>query len=320
MVAALGCGDRPTQPQVGGVSLAKGGKGGGGPKVSETDPDSASQDTTLDVRVLGSGFEPGAVATFLLDGAATDSVRTNSTRFVGARELVANITIAVDAIIDLYDVEVLLAGPGRRGIGADLFAVVEKGSPFADNPEDRPITIEFRDDAVYNIRSDTRGIYVDGECGVKATFNIYDARLDPDANKINRKDRVACGGRQARSVKVNLSQPTGDSPPHELDGTTQDGNFFKVDEVELVTAPGITVQSTAVIHGPFGCALGLRFNHNLDSKSNFVDVTNNGDETWTVATQPDDNDVAVCLPDNNPNAGPARYYHLRFEVTVTLKQ
>jgi hypothetical protein len=183
-------------------------------------------------------------------------------------------------------------------------------------PADPSITFEFSDDAVYNIRNDTRGIYVDGECGVKATFNINDARLDPDAKKIRRNDETACGGRQARSVKVTLT-PTEDSPFHELDGTTQDGNFFKVDDVELVTAG--TEAKAVVIHGPFGCALGLRFNYDLDPESNFVDVTKNPNGSWTVTTQPDDNDVAVCLPDGNPNAGPPRYYHMPFEVTVALK-
>ncbi len=185
-----------------------------------------------------------------------------------------------------------------------------KGKPAGDPP----ITVTVTDRAGDNIRSDGGGSYVDGECGVKATFNLQDARLDPDAKKIRRNDEVACGGRQARSVKVSLTQPTGDSPPHSLDGTTQDGVFFKVNEVEHVTEAEGTVQRTAVIHGPFGCALGLRFNPKLDSKSNVVDVTQNDDGTWTVATRPAPNDVAVCLT----NEAPRRYYHLPFSVTVTL--
>ncbi len=316
VAAALGCGDQPTQPRVDGVSLAKGGNGGGGPKVRGTDPTSAPQDITLDVRVLGSGFEPGAVATFLLDGVATNGVRTNSTQFVGARELVANITISGNAIIDLYDVEVLLAGPGRRGIGADLFAVVEKGPA-----EDPQITVTFMDGTGDNVRSDAHAIfgkvYDDGVCNVDATFNLGDARLFLKG-KINKKDRATCG--DPRRIQVDFSDPVGGSQPGGRDGSTVAATFFKVDGVEQVTVAGGTVLRTAVIGGA-GCAHQLLFDPNLDPQSNSVEVTNNGDGTWTVATQSFPDNVAVCIPnEDKPNPPPRSYYHMPFEVTVTLKQ
>ncbi len=322
VAAALGCGDQPTQPQVDGVSLAKGGggNGGGDPKVRDTDPASAPQDTTLDVRVVGSGFEPGAVATFLLDGVATNRVHTNSTQFVGARELRANITIAIDAIVDLYDVEVRLAGPGRRGIGADLFAVVEKGSPFADNPENRPITLTFEDRTGDNVGSDGRGIYDDRACGVSALFNVYDARLVPDKSKIKPNDAENCGGRDPRNVMVAFTAPVGGSQPGGRDGSTVGANFFKVDEVEQVTVADGTVLQTAVIHGA-GCAHGLQFNPNLDPLSSSVEVTMTGNGTWTVATQAFPDNVAVCIPnEDKANPPPRSYYHMPFSITVTLKQ
>ncbi len=316
LAAALGCGDRPTEPRVDGVSLAKGGNGGGGGlKVRETDPDSAPQDTTLDVRVLGSGFEPGAVATFLLDGVATDGVRTNSTQFVSAKELVANITIAVDAIIDLYDVEVLLAGPevllagpGRRGIGADLFAVVEKGPA-----EDPQITVAFMDRTGDNIRSDGHAIfdnvYEDGVCNVDATFNVGDARLFLKG-KINKKERATCG--DPRRIQVDFSDPVEGSQS----GGTVEATFFKVDGVEQVTG---TALQTAVIGGA-GCAHQLLFNSELDSQSDDVTVTKNADGTWTVATKDSPDNVAVCIPDETKANPPQRsYYHMPFSITVSLK-
>ncbi len=313
VAAALGCGDQPTQPRIDGVSLAKGGNGGGGgPKVRGTDPDSAPQDITLNVRVLGSGFEPGAVATFLLDGVATNGVRTNSTQFVGARELVANITISGNAIIDLYDVEVLLAGPGRRGIGADLFAVVEKGPA-----EDPQITVTFMDGTGDNVRSDNHAtfgrVYDDGVCNVDATFNVGDARLFLKG-KINKKERATCG--DPRRIQVDFSDPVEGSQS----GGTVEATFFKVDGVELVTVAGGTVLRTAVIGGA-GCAHQLKFNPGQDPKSSYVEVTNNGDGTWTVATQPEpENNVAVCIPDEDrANTPPRSYYHMSFSITVTLK-
>ena len=61
----------PAGPTVTGVQLgARGGGmgGGGGPKVDAADPPSASPNTTLNVRVLGSGFDDGSVASFTING------------------------------------------------------------------------------------------------------------------------------------------------------------------------------------------------------------------------------------------------------------
>lgn len=116
--------DNPTDPAVTGVFVARGGPG---PKVQEADPPSAPQETTLDVRVLGSGFDDGSMATWTLDGVPQAELRTNSTRFVSSQELVANITIDPDAPIELYDIEVVTTR-GKKGIGADLFAVLKKGT------------------------------------------------------------------------------------------------------------------------------------------------------------------------------------------------
>ena len=329
LAGAIGCGDPPTQPGVDSVSLAKGGNGGGGgPKVRQTDPDSAPQDITLDVRVLGSGFEPGAVATFLLDGVATGGVRTNSTGFVSAKELVANITISEDAIIDLYDVEVFLAGPGRRGIGADLFAVVEKGPA-----QDPPITVTFEDRAGDNIRSDGRVIgddgrviYVHEECGVFATLNIRDARMVTDNQKIRPKDATVCGGRDPRLVEVEFSSDdlvAGSPRRVELEGTVWEGHFFKVNEIELMIT-GTDELVSAVVHLP-ACGHGLRFSSNRTDQDglgiavNDVLVTRNTDGTWTARAEPP-NDVAVCIPDEHDKDPPPRtYWHMPFQVTVALK-
>ncbi len=119
----------PAGPEVPAVRAAKGGipgppgGGNGDPTVDDTDPASASQSTTLDVRVLGSNYDAGSQVAFLLDGVATGRVTTNSTTFVSDKELVANVTIAADAEPDLYDVQVTTA-KGKKGIGIELFEVV----------------------------------------------------------------------------------------------------------------------------------------------------------------------------------------------------
>src|ERR687890_140714 len=60
--------------------------------VTSTKPAASSRDTTLDVHVLGSGFDRGSQVAFLLNGAQDPKVRTNSTRFVSQGDLVANVT------------------------------------------------------------------------------------------------------------------------------------------------------------------------------------------------------------------------------------
>ncbi len=112
----------------GGGGKGGGGKGGGGkaPRVDATDPSEAQQDTRLYVRVLGSGFDKGSEIQMTLGGDPTGKVRTNSTRFVSQKELVADITIAFDAVEALYDVEVM-TGRGKKGIGSELFRVRKRG-------------------------------------------------------------------------------------------------------------------------------------------------------------------------------------------------
>lgn len=129
--AIAGCQqESPAGPSATDATFAKGGGGGKGPRVNSTDPPSAPLDITLDVRVLGSGFDDGSGVTLTINGNSQPKVRTNSTTFVSESELVANVTIDADAIVDLYDVEVLTFR-GKRGVGADLFSVKKKGDSFS---------------------------------------------------------------------------------------------------------------------------------------------------------------------------------------------
>jgi probable extracellular repeat, HAF family len=92
------------------------------PAVTSTAPSEAKQGMTLDVQVNGSGFDKGSRVDFLLSGQTTLKVHTNSVKYVSAKQLVANITIAADALTDLYDVAVTTS-TGRKGIGTELFTV-----------------------------------------------------------------------------------------------------------------------------------------------------------------------------------------------------
>jgi hypothetical protein len=135
--------------------------------VSAAVPDSATQDTTLDVTISGSGFASGADAQWGQGGVPSPSVRTNSTRFVSSRKLIANITIAADAATGLYDVIVTNLS-GKKGIGTELFAVKRK-------PTDSPLTLTLRDAATDGIVSDAQvragdPTYIDGIDDVRANI------------------------------------------------------------------------------------------------------------------------------------------------------
>jgi hypothetical protein len=156
--------------------LAKGGGGGAEEDsvvVSDTDPREAEQDTTLDVRVSGSGYDDGSSVRFLLNGKPTKKVKTNSTRFENEQELVANITIALDAVVASYDVEVTTS-KRRKGIGTELFAVKEKTKPWEPQYIGHADVTDNADLTQYWVASDGRGAYTDDvDCArVRAMFML----------------------------------------------------------------------------------------------------------------------------------------------------
>jgi uncharacterized membrane protein len=120
----LGCTDYPpTSPSdAHPVSEASGDTG---PTVKSVVPSSSPRDTTIDVLIRGSGFSQGSRVVWALNGDTTfqaTQVRTNSTTFLTARELIVNVTIEADATLALYDIEVLASG-GKKGIGIEIFEV-----------------------------------------------------------------------------------------------------------------------------------------------------------------------------------------------------
>lgn len=123
LILLVSCGEElPTA--AGGRPLGVAGKPAGDPIVNSTDPPEAPRGTTLDVRVLGSGFDNGSVVDLELDGQPSEKIHTNATRYVSSRELVANLTIDPDAPVERYDVAVTTT-KGKRGIGIERFAVTE---------------------------------------------------------------------------------------------------------------------------------------------------------------------------------------------------
>jgi hypothetical protein len=165
------------------------------PTVTATAPDTAVQDTTLDVQVSGSGFDVGSTAQWLLAGVADTTVRTNSTRYVSTRSLVANITIAKNAVPSKYDVAVTTS-TGKKGIGTELF-VIQLRDPSAN------FTVD--DAAGMMVTSDGRGTYVGNTCGVGGRIYIANGGGDAVFNpyQTNPTTSPLCGG-LTRVVSINL--------------------------------------------------------------------------------------------------------------------
>jgi probable HAF family extracellular repeat protein len=120
------CADRATTgPETPAIEQAPASTGDDSPQITATDPDTGFRNTTVDVQVLGSGFDQGSKATWALDGDtafATTKIKTNSSRYVNPKKLIANITIGSDSPFDLYDV-VVVTSSGKKGIGLEMFAV-----------------------------------------------------------------------------------------------------------------------------------------------------------------------------------------------------
>ena len=152
-------------PSVGDVSLAR--ATSLAPTVTAAVPSAAPQGTTLDVEIDGTGFDSGSHASFERGGVADPKVHVNSTRYVKSTQLVANVTIEVDATVSPYDVAVFTVG-GKKGIGTDAFTV--------QLANELP-TFTVVDAQSVNFASDGRGDYVSGQCGIDGS--IFYANYDP---------------------------------------------------------------------------------------------------------------------------------------------
>ena len=313
LIACTGCADQSlTTPSI--TAAAS----GGDPTVTATVPDSATQDTTLDVTVNGSNFDAGSVAEWAINGVAAVKVHTNSTRFVNSRRLIANITIAVDADPVLYDV-IVTAATGKKGIGTELFAVKQK--------QVNPGTImEYPvSDAALKIRSDHRAEYLSadgqryryesGVCGVSGTFFVFgsgDATMDPDATTIPGRDRARCGA--LRTVTIIFDQPADGGALRANPVAT--GGFFQ-NFNELWQMPiGVELETQGGFNGA-GCNI-LRFRPDPGRTGNAYPGSDKilalriDETTWRVHTKPFPDDKGWCDAE-------ARLYHLPFDIIVRVK-
>ena len=194
------------------------GKATTGPAVSSTLPKSGDKGQTLDVHVYGSGFAAGATATWALHGVADPSkVKTNSTTVVSSTELVANITIASDATIAYWDVQVTAAFGGKTGVGTELFEVTS-AMPVA------PGGIAYGVNDAGDIAGLSDGAFV--VSGADASFSNLGARK---ATAISQDGLVAVGG---------VNNPSGSAYPGVW--TRAAGAAWPTAGAPLPALPGLT--------------------------------------------------------------------------------
>ncbi len=176
------------------VHAAPGGKGGGGGKVSvtEADPREADQGKTLDVWIIGDGFDEGSTAKFLVSGTSDDSqVIVNSTTYeTSTGKLRSNITVKGEALATEYDIEVRNSS-GRRGKGTTLFRVKEKVDETAcTGLEDPSPEIAYLTALTLDGDYETQDLYLSSASGcdqyllledaaVKVPGDVYNGQQEP---------------------------------------------------------------------------------------------------------------------------------------------
>jgi uncharacterized membrane protein len=122
VILGLACAEpRSTEPDAADPAFAR--SGTGDPTVTAADPSEAPQDSTLNIRVVGTNYDQGSRVDFVRSGVVDPKVRVNSTTYLSSTELVANVSIAADASPVFYDVMVTRSN-GKKGIGTEKFTVV----------------------------------------------------------------------------------------------------------------------------------------------------------------------------------------------------
>lgn len=308
-VLLLGCSD---QPFVTAPSLAQGGAGKG-PTVRETDPSFAPQGTTLDVRVLGSGYDQGSSAVWALQGDtafATTRVRTNATTFLNSSELRANITIEDDATLALYDVVVVTKG-GKRGIGVERFEVTTKDTYAA----------AFDGGAADRLGGDGLGSYLhDVSCvysrGGTAGGGVYQLRTIAPTDPCLNASRTGW-----RYFHFNLGTPSVDLDQDGVAETFEDAPGRLLAQDAFATgATGTTLRILIVLVNPDGTTeLDTRWTVHYRAGATVLDAGGGGRiiQAAPEVAVADIYDGYVDVGRGGPKKNPIATVQLPFKLTLT---
>ncbi len=301
----LSCARDNTAPTELGIQAGKGGGGGGGGlSVTSTNPRSAPRDTTLQVRVFGSGFDAGSRVSFARRGVTTTAVTALTTSFVSSTELLSTVQVSAQADTIAYDV-VVLTSTGKKGIGSELFLI--EGDPSATWMWPLQSTGLSVSGDEKEIR-DGWSVYAHGKCGVNAKIFATDAASN-SGDAIMHTNNTAYKDRKCVNYprKVRITYP---------DGVQEVSPVFAFLGAIQNTVTSIPIGTTEL--RPFNLAAGtrcgaLRF-RTYQRTGEFIDgrevrVTRVNSFTWDVETQP--------YPDNRgwcENTGEVMNMTIRFRV------
>jgi hypothetical protein len=279
----------------------------GGPTVTATEPNAAPQNSTLQVRVFGSGFDNGSAVSFAIAGVTSSKVVATTTSFVSSTELLANVSVAADADTVSYDV-VVLTSSGKKGIGSELFLV-----------SGDPPTTWFVPLTNSGLAVTADGKYLNGEyseyedrvCGVYSKIFASDAASE-SGDAIVQTDRKQSADRKCPSYPRKITF-------HYPDGATETTVWRANVQYLQTSAPGIPIGTTvkrALNVNSSGsasrCAV-LKFrpidNTGAVIGGDSVLVTRVNSFTWEVQTQAAPNNRAYCA-----NLGVLYNMPLRFRI------
>lgn len=286
------------------ASFAKGGPGGGGstaPTVGSVAPTAAAQDTTIDVNIFGAGFTNGAAATWSLNGDTT-KVHVKSTKFVSSTQLVARISVPVDAPVARYDVVVMLIG-GKKGVGAELFEVT-LGDPKTDFYFPPPTSsLSLRGDG--NVIQGTDA-YASGVCGVDSKIFVSNGGGDATLSTSNPRFSDRKCAAYPRKLMVSYA-----------DGVIETGTTFI--NVRALAQPSSPHPLNATVKRGLAVNLGTRCDRLLFASErdgtpvdgDSVNVTRVAANTWRVQTQPFPYNRAYCF-----KTGASYYLSVDFTIVA----
>lgn len=260
--------------------------------VTSADPPEMEQAQIIDVIIKGNGFDSSAAAKFFLSGTKkTGGVKVNSTTFIDAQTLRANVTAAVDAVIGSYDIEVT-ASQGRRGKGIELFAVKQGEGGTTGTVSLNGVFRDALGAAALvpdRVASDCSGgvvqptpacPYVDGENGASLSVSGN----DNFGLRINAKP----SNQGTRDLILNFSDcvsPAGTCTPPFVEGRvgTTLGTYAKL----------VVFRTGELAPGDLAIGQSAMFNAQL----HFAKVEDPGDgetEAWFVSFRPPDSAENVC--------------------------
>jgi hypothetical protein len=306
--AMVACNDARTVGPVAGISAAAGGNGNGQAgtvTVTATDPTHGGQGQINEaVTITGSGFKAGAKASWQRGGVTDPKVTVVSTQFVSSTQLVATITIAADAVLDLYDVAVLNSDR-TKGIGNLLFQVTLGDPttsfyfPLADG------ALALRSDHLYS--DGTSSVYANGVCGVNGAFFATDAGSNSGDARLQTDKPNAAKGKKCADYPRQLYLDYGDG----IDAATI-VNTREIETSSYFIPVGASVRRKLVIpsttHGCGNVVFGEASGVGLSGDS--VMVTRVSASTWHVQSQPSPNDSSLCLYTG-------QMYHMPVDFTIT---